>query len=221
MFISRHYRDKLWAKHERAAAQSRALEESYEYILPARFDDTEIPGLLPTTKYIDLRTKSPAAVAILVAIKLGKNPYEIKANAVPPPKNPALRGEARFNYSNNDGYFKIGDGLFGFTTHWSKADNTSIYCHAWSADIRGIALAPKEATLRSLRKVSSFDYTSSSRNPEIGRFVILQNTNGIYAALQILDIKDDSREDPIDELYFKYWIQDSGSDDFSMMDNQT
>jgi hypothetical protein len=220
MFISKHYRDKRWAKHERAAAQSRAIEESSEYILPARFDDTEIPGLLPTTRYIDLRKESPAEVAILVAKKLGKNPHEIKSNAVPPPKNPALRGEAKFNYSNNDGFFKIGDGLLGFTTHWSKASNTSIHCYADSTNIRGVALAPKDATLESLKRVSSFDYTSRSRTPEIGKFVILQNTYGIYAALQILGIKDDSRGDPIDEIYFKYWIQDSDSDDFSMMNNQ-
>ena len=48
MFISKHYAEKLWTNLERKAAQSRAFEKSSEYILPARFDDIEIPGILPT-----------------------------------------------------------------------------------------------------------------------------------------------------------------------------
>src|SRR5439155_24562734 len=32
----------------------RAFMEKREYILPARFDDTQIPGVLPTVGYIDL-----------------------------------------------------------------------------------------------------------------------------------------------------------------------
>jgi hypothetical protein len=44
---------------------------------------------------------------------------------------------------------------------------------------------------------------------------MLQNTNGFYAALQILDIKDDSRTDDRDELSFRYWILTDGTKDFS------
>ena len=55
MFLSEAYRDKLWTNHERESAQARAFEESKEYVLPARFDDTEIPGIHPTIAYVDLR----------------------------------------------------------------------------------------------------------------------------------------------------------------------
>lgn len=44
MFISNHYANKLWANHERRSAQARAFQENREYILPARFDDTDIPA---------------------------------------------------------------------------------------------------------------------------------------------------------------------------------
>jgi len=44
MFISKEYAEKPWTKHERRSDLSRALEED-EYVLPARFDDTELPGL--------------------------------------------------------------------------------------------------------------------------------------------------------------------------------
>ncbi|MBK9662189.1 MAG: TIR domain-containing protein [Nitrosomonas sp.] len=66
MFISLNYKKKYWTNHERQAAQSRAFEEKSEYILPARFDDTEIPGLLPTIQCIDLRIHTPEELALLV-----------------------------------------------------------------------------------------------------------------------------------------------------------
>lgn len=70
MFISEAYRQKLWTNHERQSAQARAFQEAQEYILPARFDDTEIPGVLLTIGYIDLRERSPEQLASLITKKL-------------------------------------------------------------------------------------------------------------------------------------------------------
>src|SRR5688572_19153597 len=36
MFVSSHYRDKMWTRHERQSAQSRALQEDSVSILPVR-----------------------------------------------------------------------------------------------------------------------------------------------------------------------------------------
>lgn len=72
MFISKHYAKKLWTNHERKSAQARALQESYEYILPARFDDTEVPGLPPTIVYISLKNLSAEDFAKIVMQKLNK-----------------------------------------------------------------------------------------------------------------------------------------------------
>jgi hypothetical protein len=55
IFISEHYARKLWTNHERKMAQARAFAESREYILPAKFDDTEIEGIPQTIGYIDLK----------------------------------------------------------------------------------------------------------------------------------------------------------------------
>ena len=63
IFISKDYTKKLWTKHELQSAQARAFEENREYILPARFDDTILPGLDDTTGYIDLATVSPKELA--------------------------------------------------------------------------------------------------------------------------------------------------------------
>jgi hypothetical protein len=70
MFISAAYGKNLWANHERRAAQARDFQEAQEYILPARFDDTEIPGVLPTTAYVSLENKSPAQLVSLITKKL-------------------------------------------------------------------------------------------------------------------------------------------------------
>ena len=55
MFLSEHYARKPWPRHERQSALARALEESQEYILPVRLDNTKVSGLLPTISYLDVR----------------------------------------------------------------------------------------------------------------------------------------------------------------------
>lgn len=70
MFISKSYAERLWTNHEREGAQARAFEERREYILPARFDDTEVPGVLKTVGYVDLRRKTPVQLADLLIEKL-------------------------------------------------------------------------------------------------------------------------------------------------------
>ena len=60
MFISKAYGESMWTRHERRSALARGLESNREYVLPARFDDSEILGVRPTTGYLDLRRLSPA-----------------------------------------------------------------------------------------------------------------------------------------------------------------
>jgi hypothetical protein len=70
MFISKYYAQKLWTNHERQAMQARAFQENQEYILPVRFDDTTINGVLPTIGHIDLRKYSPEEFVEIVRKKL-------------------------------------------------------------------------------------------------------------------------------------------------------
>ena len=75
IFSSKAYAQNLWTNHERESAQSRAFGASSEYILPARFDDTEIPGLLKTIGYIDLRLKQPQELASLIRSLRLREPF--------------------------------------------------------------------------------------------------------------------------------------------------
>ncbi|MFC5046942.1 toll/interleukin-1 receptor domain-containing protein [Aquimarina hainanensis] len=53
MIISKSYSEKLWTNHERKSAQAKAFEQSREYILPLRLDETKIDGVNSTVGYID------------------------------------------------------------------------------------------------------------------------------------------------------------------------
>ncbi len=72
MFISKYYAEKLWTNHERESAQARAFKEKGEYILPARFDNTQIPGIRDTIGYIDLNETTPEQLCQLILTKLKK-----------------------------------------------------------------------------------------------------------------------------------------------------
>lgn len=81
IFVSKEYADKVWPSRERQSAQARAIEDKQEYILPARFDHTPIPGLLDTVGYIDLNQTSPLQLSDLIVAKLGK---DIRQHYLPP-----------------------------------------------------------------------------------------------------------------------------------------
>jgi hypothetical protein len=215
LFISEHYRDKVWSRLEGRAALARALTEDRIYILPARFDDTEITGLLPTVAYIDLRRLSPAEFSVMVCEKIGHDLSQTKANLLPPLQSRTPNGTVTFDYSGFDGRFCIGADVCPFETMWSKADDMSIHCYNDPQSIKGVALAPRGAELIDITHASTLDYTSRARTLKEGRIVILQNSNGFFAALQILDVKDDTRSDDRDELTFRYWILTDGTEDFS------
>lgn len=79
LFISGFYNQKLWTNHERVSMQARAFQESREYILPARFDDTEIPGILKTVGYINLTDRTPDEFAGLIEKKIKKDQTFLKS----------------------------------------------------------------------------------------------------------------------------------------------
>ena len=62
VFISADYAGRDWTRLERRAALARAVAEAGVYVLPARFDDSELPGLLPDVVTVDLRRLHPGAV---------------------------------------------------------------------------------------------------------------------------------------------------------------
>ena len=72
VFISAEYATRDWTRLERRAALNRAVRERREYMLPARFDDTPLPGLLSDMVAVDLRGRTPQQFAAMIADKLAR-----------------------------------------------------------------------------------------------------------------------------------------------------
>ena len=88
VFVSADYAGAGWTRLERRAAFSRAVVEAGVYVLPARFDDSQLPGLLPDVVSVDLRQYTPEQFAELVAAKLadlaGSLPGRQRSQTSPP-----------------------------------------------------------------------------------------------------------------------------------------
>jgi hypothetical protein len=74
IFISKDYVSKpfdmKYATYELKCAIARSIESMDEYILPIRFDDSEVPGLIPTIKYLNAKEKTPEQIADMFMEKL-------------------------------------------------------------------------------------------------------------------------------------------------------
>lgn len=85
MFVSADYASKSWPIHERRSALNRAINERREYVLPVRFDDTELPGLNPSVSYLPLTGRTPAKLAEDIMQKL------VDLGGKVPPAQPEFR----------------------------------------------------------------------------------------------------------------------------------
>lgn len=70
MFISTDYANKVWPTHEKKSALEKHVQNKGKYILPVRFDDTELPGLPSTISYIDGNDCSPEELGKIIIRKL-------------------------------------------------------------------------------------------------------------------------------------------------------
>ena len=217
LFISEEYCSKAWPKLEAIHSIMAALIESETTILPIRFDKSDLPSLPDDTGYIEVQKfPTPALVAKEICERIGVEPLAGKASNAPPPEAKQLAGEVAFDYSNYNGSYVIGSGKARFETKWSKASDKCIYLYDDPSTIWGVAVVGRN--VRSIPEVDnaeSLDYTSRCRKVHLNQIAVLKNRNGFFAAIQVLEIKDDTRKDDRDEVRFKYVIQGDGSDNFS------
>jgi len=108
IFISKSYCKKNWTILESEAAEERNFlthdsETHQQYILPVRFDNSEIPGLRSSWGYIDAKKISPEQLAEIIAQKV-KQPY-ILSNS----KQPSNYLEYAFEYITHqlESYFRV------------------------------------------------------------------------------------------------------------------
>jgi hypothetical protein len=127
MFISKNYARKLWTNHERKSMQSRAFKENMEYILPARFDNTPIPGIDDTILYISLVDLSPEKFVKKIIEKLEKTDKTINLKTYCPEIQNEFSKANNFdkncNNSKADSKFKIFGGNIGVVGDNVKIEN--------------------------------------------------------------------------------------------------
>lgn len=129
--------------------------------------------------------------------------------------SPATKGSVTFDYSNNDGKYSIGSDAYMFETQWSKASDRRIHVYNDPPSIHTVALVKDKQEISSIGDARIYDGSSRARSPNVGQIVLIQNTNGFFAALKVLDIKDDTRGGQFDGLTFEYVIQTNGTPDFT------
>lgn len=81
VLISENYIKKAWPRHEIRSAFARNLQSEDEYILPIRFDSTDVPGMPETVGYIDGNTTSPEKIVLFLLEKLGVTHVEDNTHA--------------------------------------------------------------------------------------------------------------------------------------------
>lgn len=89
VFISKSYAERVWTNHELRSVLARALADRREYLLPVRFDDTQLSGIRSTVAFLDLRGKAPEELADDMLEKLGRTPAASVARE--PLRRPKLR----------------------------------------------------------------------------------------------------------------------------------
>ena len=213
-------------------------DQNTEWIVPLIVNNTskkKVPTFLGARKYISFEDvllyenkyeellRDLLDEPILPIPPIGKNPFQIikeltQQKFIPSHEkyvSPATKGTVTFDYSNNNGQYAIGQGELMFETAWSKASNTSIHLYNDPQSIRTVSVVKDTTSINEIKDARVYDSSSRSRTIHINQLAILQNSNGFYAAIKILSIKDDTRGDKNDEITFEYFIQTNGSVDFT------
>ena len=132
----------------------------------------------------------------------------MKHNQVPPPRFTASSGQAVIRYAEHNGRALFGEGETSFETKWSGSSGTNIIAYNDPTSTRGIAIAdcannPNDVTLDI---IAGLDFTSRTRRPSEGQVLVIENTNGRFLAVQVIDVMATSHGDPEDRLTLQYQV---------------
>jgi hypothetical protein len=193
------------------------------------------PVFLQTKVYIDFRDENNYEARYIELIQeihgeytkarpaLGSNPFEHSENPIAlmnsintsQYSNPSFSGKVGFDYDNNNGRYIIGAGSMQFELAFSRAGNGSIHIYNNPKSIEGVALAYKAISFADLTDASVFDYTSRSRTPKTGEFIIVANQNGFFAAIKFGDIKSRGHGAERSSVSFEYKINQHKGTNFN------
>ena len=158
---------------------------------------------------------------LAIAYMAWKWPDTRKLKGEPPSSRPKYRlrdlskkfmDTVTFDYSNDDGRYRIGEGEHMFTTRWTKGSTDSIYLYK-GGNVRTVAVTDKQS-IDEIEDASEYDGSSIHRTVQCGQVAVLQNAAGFWAAVKVLNIEDDTRSSDHDELMIEYVIQSDRTPNF-------
>ena len=118
--------------------------------------------------------------------------------------SPDHSGTVTFDYSNNDGKYRIGEGEHKFVTRWGPCGEDSMYLYR-GGDHSSVALTDKPA-IEEIKDASSYNRSSRYRQVGVGQVAVICNGHHRWAAVKIIDIEKDKKK-----LTFQYAIQTDGT----------
>ncbi|CAH1538614.1 SEFIR domain protein [Vibrio owensii] len=181
------------------------------------FDD----DALYETRYEEL-LRDLLDAPVLPIPELGTNPFQaakehVEQKFFPSSEryvSPSLTGQVTFDYSNNNGMYAIGQGALLFELKFSKASDTSIHLYNDAPSVETIALVKDKSQINEIEDARMYNGSSITRTIGLQQIATVMNKNGFFAAIKVLDVKDDSRNDNVDEITFEYVIQSNGTPAF-------
>lgn len=215
------------------------IEQNTNWIIPLivnNYSTKKTPTFLGVRKYISFEDsklyeakyeellRDILEEPLLPIPSIGQNPFKVVKDFAQQkflPTNekyisPSTFGKVTFNYSNNNGRYFIGQGDLAFELDFSKSSDWNIQLYNDPNSIKTVAIAKGLNEIKEIKDARIFDSSSRVRRPNVNEIAVLQNSNGFYAAIKILSIKDDTRGYENDEVIFDYIIQSNGSSDFSI-----
>ena len=208
-----------------------------DWLIPVIRDNTRadlVPTFLGGCLYVDFRDdlryeekyeellRSLLDEPVLPVPPIGNNPFETirqfsNQKFIPSSEkyvSPSPKGRVPFDYSNNNGRYSIGSGEHMFEIDLDKSSDWDLQLLNDPRSIRTVAIVNDCDEIEDIVDARKYDGSSRIRRPKIGQVAVLQNENGYWAAIKVLGIKDDTRNDDHDEVIFDYVIQTNGSPSF-------
>jgi internalin A len=146
-----------------------------------------------------------------------------KRDDVSPPHFPSTTGEEVIYYDDYNGRVTIGEGDALFETKWSGSSGSNIIAYNDSPSIRGIALAPSASKPQDVTPdiIANLNFTSRTRRPNEGQVLVIENINGRFLALKIIEVLAKSHGDAEDRMTINYTVVQPRAVGMSMSDAET
>ena len=139
-----------------------------------------------------------------------------------PPAFKQPEGDFSVDYRNHNGKVVLGMHDWSFVTDWSTGGAGVIHVMNDPPGIRGVAVAGGITKISEVTDAvfASANFTSRHRTPRTGQIVLLENTNGYAAAIELINITVTPEGEAGTELTARYKILTDKSRDFSNTQDQ-